>query len=372
MDYSLITRYPMAEGADILCGEVDTADAKRCIFISDLHGRPDLLKRLLDKVKFSSGDMLFLLGDLCEKGPDSLGMVRYAMKLSSQKNTFVIQGNCDPWGDIIKNKRQYIDILKYMLIRKESILHEMARNLDVEISNRTDITMLTEAMLRNYSLELDFLSGLPHVIETTDAILVHSSIETDRPPYAKLARRLTKSDFWMPDARLSDKWVICGHTPVKGYCTGVADMRPRIDYDKRVIHIDGGNIIIAGGQLNALILENGEFSSMWVDDFTVMRVKKAQEASLDPYTVSWPNSKVRVLSAEGEFSNCYHEHSGREISVPTAMVYKENGGDNVLDFTDYNLPLTEGDEVSVITRYGDSVYCKKDGILGWAHGDMLE
>ena len=58
--------------------------------ISDIHGHYDLFCRLLDKIKFGGGDKLYVLGDMIDKGPDS---VRLAKLLFSMPNVCCIAGN---------------------------------------------------------------------------------------------------------------------------------------------------------------------------------------------------------------------------------------------------------------------------------------
>ena len=49
--------------------------------ISDLHGYPlDKFKALLDKVKFSNSDMLYILGDVIDRNGDGgIELLRYIM-----------------------------------------------------------------------------------------------------------------------------------------------------------------------------------------------------------------------------------------------------------------------------------------------------
>ncbi|KAK4137101.1 Metallo-dependent phosphatase [Trichocladium antarcticum] len=64
---------------------------KRLLVVGDVHGHLDALKALLRKVGFdnTNGDHLILVGDLVTKGPDSKGVVRFAMELGAS----AIRGN---------------------------------------------------------------------------------------------------------------------------------------------------------------------------------------------------------------------------------------------------------------------------------------
>ena len=68
---------------------------RRVLVISDIHGNLPFLTGLLAKVGFCGDDLLILLGDLVERGEDSLGTVRFVMDLVRGGNVWVVSGNCD-------------------------------------------------------------------------------------------------------------------------------------------------------------------------------------------------------------------------------------------------------------------------------------
>lgn len=68
--------------------------AKRFV-VGDIHGCLPKLKELLLKVGFDSqNDILYCMGDLTDRGPESVETIRYLMKI---KNFFLIIGNHDLW-----------------------------------------------------------------------------------------------------------------------------------------------------------------------------------------------------------------------------------------------------------------------------------
>ena len=45
--------------------------------LSDIHGNFEIFKRMLDKIQFNSHDQLYILGDICDRGPCSLDIYFY-------------------------------------------------------------------------------------------------------------------------------------------------------------------------------------------------------------------------------------------------------------------------------------------------------
>lgn len=68
---------------------------RRVLVISDIHGNLAFLKALLAQVGFCRTDILIILGDLLEKGVESLAALRYVMELSKDYEVHMVCGNCD-------------------------------------------------------------------------------------------------------------------------------------------------------------------------------------------------------------------------------------------------------------------------------------
>ncbi len=63
----------------------------RTLIVGDVHGCRAELEELLEKADYQTSDRLVLAGDLVNKGPDSKGVVRLAMKLGA----LGVRGNHD-------------------------------------------------------------------------------------------------------------------------------------------------------------------------------------------------------------------------------------------------------------------------------------
>ena len=184
--------------------------------ISDIHGRYDKYRAMLSEIRFKSTDILYVLGDVIDRGPDG---VKILQDMSTRPNVFPILGNheftaamCLPWltqeiteqsldslsndqigalGDWINNggeptlqglwrlkpeERQ--DILEY--------LQEMELYAEVEAGGRSFI--LTHGALEHFEPEkplddyklLDFLFGRPkpETVYYPDKIMVFGHTPT--------------------------------------------------------------------------------------------------------------------------------------------------------------------------------------------------
>lgn len=78
--------------------------------LSDIHGQYDLLTEGLQKIKFNSKkDKLFILGDICNLGPNSLKI--YDFILNNKNSVTLLKGNHDIY--LIEILKVYQQVLQY-------------------------------------------------------------------------------------------------------------------------------------------------------------------------------------------------------------------------------------------------------------------
>ena len=141
-------------------------EGRRVLAISDIHGNRAFFRGLLEKAAFSSRDILVLVGDILEKGPDSLGLLRDILELSQDHTILPVCGNCD--GLVL---RFFEDDLGdqgffrvYLPAHPESILRQMAR--EAGFDRWDDLPRLRECLRRTFPWVWDWLRSLPTILET--------------------------------------------------------------------------------------------------------------------------------------------------------------------------------------------------------------
>ncbi len=185
-------------------------------FISDIHGEYDLFMRLLDKVHFDTTDLLYVGGDMVDKGEQSVAVVRF---VRTTPNVQSIAGNHD-----FAFVRDYHNIMKTFAEGDDpdNVLSQLAR----QFGDGADLCWE----------DVDFLEGLPLWIQTPDFTLVHAGVKVDgnghigslaeQHPYDLLGSR----DFAKPSIVLApdEPTVLFGHTPTCYFNdTGDFIMTPR-------------------------------------------------------------------------------------------------------------------------------------------------
>lgn len=352
----------------------------RILAISDIHGNLPYFRGLLYKLRFSKDDVLLLLGDMVEKGGESLATLRTVMELTRTHNVHALLGNCDGW--FMQNGpdapwsaaaiRRYI--CSQRRDRGPGLLAQMCAELGIALTEDMDIPAMRRALEARFGPELRFLRSLPHIIETEHYTFVHGGLPEDGPLEALDAGRCMKNDAFLTQGKRFRKWVIVGHWPVMLYREDICSAGPIIDHGRKIASIDGGCVLKSDGQLNALIIPRDgseDFLYEYFDPFPVYRVLDAQAGSERSAYIRWGDNAVEILSPGTEFTRCRHLRTGYEMDILTKYLSGDGGAVRCADSTDYELPLQPGDEVSLVEETSRGYLVKHRGVTGWYRGRLI-
>ena len=344
---------------------------RRMICISDIHGNLPYLEGLLEKLRLKSDDIIMILGDFVEKGPQSLATLRYIMALGKEYEVHTVCGNCDIWAPLFDGEvgTGADTVLPYMERKPYSLARQMCEELGIAFSPDMDYESMRSQIMEHFAPEMEFLRRLPTVIETPDYVFVHGGIPEEKGD----AWRYMKYDRFMERAGVQPKWTIVGHWPVMLYHEDTVEANPVFDYEKKIVSIDGGCVLKDDGQLNALIIPEAgstDFSFIPYDPFPTARVLSRQAPSEKSWYIRWGDAEVEVLERGAEFSRCRHRRTGYEMDILSKYLFGEGRFCGVNDCTDYVLPLSAGDTVSIVEETSRGYFVKHKGVSGWYFGEV--
>lgn len=362
--------------------QITLEQRKRILVTSDIHGYLSYFKKVLEKACFSNDDILFIVGDMIEKGPESLNTLRYVMELCKKGNVIPLIGNVDAYRLKLiyeLSEKNVCDFYNYILsLRKwvgTSFYEELAAECGYKINTPEDILLSKHAVITHFENEFNFLANLPTVVETQNYIFVHGGLRKKQisDNLDKSVFELTKFDAFAENTSdVFDKYVIAGHWPVVLYDSDIPQMNPIINRDKKIISIDGGCGVKKDGQLNLLIIPDincsvDEISHISYDEIPAAYALENQSSSTESIYISWINREIRVLNKCEEFSYVEHIKSGRKLHIPNSYLRSDTES---FDYTDYVLPVKKGDRLSIISKSSKGYIVKKDGVVGWYCGDL--
>ena len=229
----------------------------RNIIIGDVHGCLDELKELINKLEFVSTDHLFFIGDLIDKGPDSVGVVKYVYELSKLYSTVLILGN---------HEEKFLRFL-YNKANNKKALAEMKTTPDFEILESTLLDDEIEFLKQSYytynikeqnivllhggitgNCILDLGMNYQYQTHTSKQFkgldLITKTRHLDKSgKFVSLGQENEHTQFWAETYDGKYGKVIFGHNPF---------MQDTPKYFKNAIGIDTGCVF--GGYLTALII----------------------------------------------------------------------------------------------------------------------
>lgn len=228
---------------------------------SDLHGFPlEKFKRMLNEVKFSKNDELFVLGDCIDRGKDGIKILKWMM---CQTNVYLILGNHEQL--MLGSKFLFEEITD------ASIANLTGTKLNIYstwVSNSGRPTIEALQAMRNKEIQyiIEYLEEAPLYeclsVNGKDFILTHSGLGSFNKD--KKLSDYTSDDLLWNRAELNqkyydDKILIFGHTPTVYYGD---EYKGRAIVTDSFIDIDVG----AGLGLNPMLLRLDDLKEFYFDD----------------------------------------------------------------------------------------------------------
>ncbi|MBM6925593.1 metallophosphoesterase [Pseudoflavonifractor phocaeensis] len=349
---------------------------RRVLVLSDVHGCLGLLKGVLDQAGYGPDDILIFLGDLVEKGPDSLATLRWLMDLAARRTVYFVRGNCDDLAvEFVKHPAVRPEFFHHYLNiwRDRSLLLQMGRLAGFLTHGPEDLPGLRQVILAHYQPELAFLDAMPHVLLTPDYLFVHGGVPDEDKLNETPAWTCMKNDFFLDQGHTFRRWCVVGHTPVTLYRPEIPASRPLVAERPRIVSIDGGCGLQPDAQLNALVLPQapgGAFTWFAYDGLPAAVALDGQEESPSSVNIRWGHNLVKVAERGEALCRCFHPESGRLVDIPTGFLYASPQGTRCKESTDYRPKVSPGDRLSVIWQGTDRALVKKDGVTGWYFGRL--
>ena len=174
--------------------------------ISDIHGEYDLFVKLLEKIKFSDADEMYVCGDIIEKGS---GTVKLAKLILSMPNVHAIMGN---------HEDAFIKHYEFLMKTSDGDYKGVLESLKQCITDGGG-----DGDLLDWDI-IDAIEALPYYIEEEDFICVHAGFTPDAdgriPPLDTVStdELIHNRVFKNPDVLPKGKCVFFGHTATSAVC----------------------------------------------------------------------------------------------------------------------------------------------------------
>ena len=223
--------------------------------MSDLHGNYEAYKKMLEIIEFTDSDMLYILGDVLDRGPNPIKIV---LDLMQRFNVEVIAGNhCVMACDCLDFLMQEITEESVDAVNEETIgkLLEWQQN-----GAQSTIDEFHKCDKETQKAIVDFISDFEMYDEIEvngkTFILVHAGLGNFDSKKEMWDYELDELVWQRPDydtAYFDDKYVVTGHTPTMSIEN---NPRPGFIYQaNNHIAIDCG-CSFPGGRLGCLRLDD--------------------------------------------------------------------------------------------------------------------
>lgn len=186
--------------------------------ISDIHGEYEQLMTLLEKIHFSEKDTLYVLGDVVDRGPEPIKVLRYMM---TRQNIVPIMGNHEVMA--CEGLKLLLGEITADITKKLNADELEMMSAWIKIGASSTIKGFTSLSPDERTEILEYISGfLPYKRVSAggnEYLLIHAAIEgfdPDKPldEYSVDDLVWGRIDYDFP--YYDDIYTVSGHTPTQG------------------------------------------------------------------------------------------------------------------------------------------------------------
>lgn len=190
--------------------------------ISDIHGHYDEFQEMLSKINFTDEDEMIIAGDIVDRGPKSLEMIKYVM--NHKDNISMIMGNHEYMMLNCYKHGSLDNFNNWFSNGGESTYSQMEKCSDDEIKN-----IISWLKTLSYSIEIE-VGEKVYVICHADPFAVYSE---------DIVWNRISPEYEVNDEE-DNKTYIVGHTPVIIYLEDDTVAKIIKNNDGQILFIDGG------------------------------------------------------------------------------------------------------------------------------------
>ena len=230
---------------------------KNIYVLSDIHGHYKVFMKMLEKINFSDDDHLYILGDCCDRGPQSIEIYLYLQE--HKDNIVLLKGNHEAMmrDAFLADNEKASAIRQWNRNGGRKTMENYDGYLKKEKLNDLDYNIIKSAFTK---MMVDYINACPNFVELNvnhqDYVLVHAGFNPEKGLYEQNEEEcLWMREYFFMSPGLKDKIVIFGHTPTcymhnKDNCYDI--WFDPVFEDK--MGIDGGLGPFEDGQLNCICL----------------------------------------------------------------------------------------------------------------------
>ena len=188
--------------------KINEEEYKKIFVVTDIHGRYDLFKRLLEELNFTKEDLLIILGDTCDRGPLTYELYKKYMELQNEGYSIIhLLGNHEDMLYKSKINEEY---------RINWLYNVGTETIKSFFNHQNKFKKIEEYWSKDEFYKekwlFEFFENMPHIVKTKNHLFVHAGIDFSK----SLQEQEKEYVLWTRDKwyekNKSEKKIFYGHT----------------------------------------------------------------------------------------------------------------------------------------------------------------